>query len=265
MPWWNDEDWIDPSQWMVSCIEVMGTTHDMCWVMNTVTGESGLFKPESHWRKSAYCEYAASKIAQSLNIPSAKVIVGDFRGKPGCISFDVRKGCADRVVTGDALYNCGNLVNFEESKGSAVAYGRPDELSFLGLLPFLQRGAEISLVQMMFFDCITRNSGRHPSNFSFAIDSRPAISGLLPLYDHGWCIQENRFMRGGSAFGYYGPSSFHRSFPFDSLYECMLRDYPELIETMVEKAYSSEFKETTEKLECYGFIMRRIESFQKLK
>ncbi|MCL1912554.1 MAG: hypothetical protein FWG10_01395 [Eubacteriaceae bacterium] len=266
--WWHEKDWLDPNQWVMSGVEVSGTTGNMCWVMNTVTGDSGLFKPESQWRRSAYSEYAASKIAEALEIPSAKILVGKLFGASGCISLDVRKGCSDHVLTCGSLLRCGGLLNRKKSDGNEMVYDNPGEMSFQGLLPYLPPDAELGMAKMMFFDAVIKNSGRHGSNFMFAIDHRRAISGFLPLYDHGNALQQgvSRWGRGrreGSAFAYHGYASMRQTFPFDDLYACLRRDYPALVGSLVAKLRSGGFREATAKLECYDFIIERLNNLER--
>ena len=272
MSWWDEKDWIDPEQWIASGIEVMGTTSSMFWVTNIVTKEKGLFKPESNWRRSAYSEYAASKIGRALDIPCAKLLVGNIFGGGGCISMDVRKGYSQRVLAADSLGRCGSLLNLEESKDGKNVYDFPFEMSFQGLLPYLPDEVVLSLVKMLFFDIIIRNSGRHASNFSFAIDERRSITALLPLYDQGNAVLEDSSYPGddrrgggrgwgrrrGSAFPYYGVGGMRRPFPLDELIACLQRDYPETMSSLIAKARTPEFKQATESLECYDVIMGRV-------
>ena len=260
MSWWDEQDWIDPAQWVMSGVEVMGTTPGMCWVTNIVTKDRGLFKPESRWRRSAYGEYGASKLAAILEIPCAKVIVGELFGGGGCISFDVSRTSEYRVLVGSDLYLCGGLLNLEQSQVGDLVYDDPDEMSFLGLRPYLPANAETDMVRMMFFDCVTMNGGRHSDNYSFEVDARCAIRGMLPLYDHGWCFQEHRFMGRGSSFPYFG----RRGFLFEDLYVNIKRDYPELVAALASKARSDEFRETATKLEIYDFITQRVDEFESL-
>ncbi|MCL2631847.1 MAG: hypothetical protein FWD45_01990 [Coriobacteriia bacterium] len=276
MSWWNDNDWIDPDKWVMSGVEVVGTTQDMCWVINIETGDTGLFKPETQWRRSAYAEYAASKVAEELGVPSAKILVGELFEAGGCISMDVRKGFTDRVLSAGALGRCGGLYNRDKSRPGVPVYDNPRELSFQGLKPYLQPDAQENLIKMMFFDCVTRNGGRHESNLSFTVDGNRAISAMLPLYDHGWAIQDRgrgggrggggRGGRGGgSSFAYVGQGGFRANIPFEDLYTYMRRDYPELIDGMMAKAQSDQFRKTTTKLECYDFLIDRINAFADLK
>jgi hypothetical protein len=303
MSWWEETDWISSDEWEFTSYETRGTTPGMRWVMNTVTKDSGLFKPESRRKQSTYNEYAASKIAEVLKIPSAKVLVGKLFDLPGCISMDVRKGYSESIIIADSLLRFGELLNLKESRGEKMVYGSPVEMSFQGLLPYLSVEAELGLVKMMFFDCITGNPGRHESNYMFSVDNRRTISGLLPLYDHGLCFQElgylhdfssilgieigstsgddfrgwwrgggsGRGMRGGgrgliwrgSSFPYYGPGGFFSNFPFDELFGHMQRDYPELINTLTAIINSEEFREVATKLECYDFIVERVNRFEE--
>jgi hypothetical protein len=313
MNWLDEADVIDSEQWVVSGIEVMGTTPGMCWVANVQTKQMGLFKPETRWRESAYCEYAASKIASALDIPSARVLVGELFGFVGCISLDVRASVSEQALAAESLYRCGGLLELrqvidgeatagEATGGEATAgeatdseptdseptYSEPEEMSFEGLLPYLPPEAELGLVQMMFFDCISENTGRHESNYMFSIDDRRAISGMLPLYDNGICFQsvsssmgsligsdggEGRgrggrgrrpwFMRDGSSFPYYGEGGFHTSFPFNELYALIRRDYPETIGELVARTNSEEFRAVASKLGCYEFIIERINRFEQ--
>ncbi|MCL1802194.1 MAG: hypothetical protein FWG30_00920 [Eubacteriaceae bacterium] len=293
MSWWSESDWIDSEAWEFDEYEQRGTTPGMRWATNTLTGESGLFKPESYRKRSAYCEYAASKVAELLGIPSAKVLVGILANMPGCISLDVRSGYTDKIILADSLQWSGDLLKLRESSESERVYGRPSEMSFQGLLPFLTYEAELGLVKMMYFDCITDNPGRHESNYMFSIDSRGAINSLLPLFDHGLCFQEisylhdfctalgmdvgngrdefrgrgrgmrrGWFMFGGSSFPYFGRGGFGSSFPFDDLYGYIKNDYPELISYYSERIRSDEFRQGTASLGCYDFIMDKLDSFE---
>jgi hypothetical protein len=133
------------------------------------------------------------------------------------------------------------------------------------MLPYLPQQVEHSIVKMMYFDCITDNPGRNSRNYLLEIDGRPAITALLPLYDNEFCIQKPmKFMREGSAFHYYGSSSFpFGGFPFEVLYECMQRDYPELANSLEAKAKSKAFYEATKKLGCCDFMLDRVNRFGK--
>ena len=289
MNWLDEADIIISDQWMVSGIEVMGTTPGMCWVANVQTKQMGLFKPETRWRESAYCEYAASKIALALNIPSARVLVGELFGFVGCISLDVRAGVSEHALAAESLYRCGGLLELRNATDGEASYSEPEEMSFEGLLPYLPPEAELGLVKMMFFDCISENTGRHESNYMFTVDANRAISAMLPLYDNGICFQSVSgsvgsligsdgdagrgrggrgrrpwFMRDGSSFPYYGEGGFHTSFPFDELYALMRRDYPELIGELVARIRSDEFRAAASKLGCYEFIIERLNRFEQV-
>ncbi|MCL2044966.1 MAG: hypothetical protein FWG88_01085 [Oscillospiraceae bacterium] len=278
MNWWDDEDWIDPDEWTATVVEVVGTTYSMFWVTNKKTKERGLFKPESNWRRSAFNEYAASKIGNCLGVPCARLLVGNVFGGGGCISMDVRQGYSERILSGESLGRVGSLLNYEKSKDGKPVYDMPREMSFEGLLPFLPKEAELGMVKMMFFDSIIRNAGRHGSNFSFAIDDNRAITAFLPLYDQGNAVLEDtsssdyggrggRGGRGGwgrrrgSAFPYYGHGGMHRPFPLEELNKCIKRDYPDLVRELVAKTRTEEFRTITTRLDCYELMMDRVNEF----
>ena len=271
MSWWDENDWIEPEQWIASGVEVVGTTYSMFWVINILTKEKGLFKPESNWRRSAFSEYAASKIGGALGIPCARLYVGNAFGGGGCISMDVRQGYSEHVLSGDALGRCGGLLNLEKSKEGMDVHDLPNEFSFQGLRPYLPKEVEHSLVRMLFFDSIIRNSGRHGSNFSFAIDERRGIKALLPLYDQGNAVLEEMSSRGGSrgwgrrrgsAFPYYGHGGMRRLFALEEMNECLRRDYPDIIADLVEKSKGAQFKKVTTALECYETLAERVSEFE---
>ena len=273
MSWWEEEDWIDPDQWIASDIEVVGTTHSMFWVTNVVTKERGLFKPESNWRRTAYSEYVASKIGVVLGVPCAKILVGNIFGGGGCISMDVRKGYSDHILSGEELGRTGGLFNYHRSRGDRAVYDFPKEMSFQALLPYLPNDTELAMVRMMFFDSIIGNYGRHASNFSFAIDSSCAITAFLPLYDQGNAVlgassqgggRRGWGRRGGSAFPYYGHGGMHRPFPVDELYKCMRRDYPGLVSSLVLKTMSAEFRKVTTEYDCYDAITSKVNELESL-
>ena len=184
------------------------------------------------------------------------------------------------MLSGEDLWGIGGLLNQDALREGKTVYGEPEEMSFQGLRPFLPPTAVQGLLQMMFLDCITDNTGRHGSNFLFAIDERQAITEMLPLYDHGRCFEGTRlarggqndgFMRGrrgwgpmgdGSSFPYYGQGGFFCNFPFPVLYDHMRSDYPAFIGEMVSIMRSEGFRQVAAKLECYDFLIDKLEAFE---
>ncbi|MCL2136682.1 MAG: hypothetical protein FWH40_04060 [Coriobacteriia bacterium] len=276
MNWWEEQDWIDPDQWLMSGIEIKGTTPSMFWVINVQTHEKGLFKPDSNWRRSAFSEYAASKIAAALDIPCARIEVGNIFGAGGCISIDVRDGYQGHILAADNLSRCQGLLNYDESDDANAVYSKPGEMSFMGLLPYLPRQAEQGLIQMMFFDAIIGNFGRHLSNFYFTINAQRAITGLLPLFDQGNAMLSEASRQGGrgrgywgwggqdgSAFPYYGQGGMHRPFPFVDMFECMWEDYPDLLNELFLRARTARFEKVLNDFDCYNVVMERIDKYQR--
>jgi hypothetical protein len=141
MGWLDEKDRINPDEWVISGIEGTGTTQDMLMVANKMTKETGFFKSirdlsfmsssrgfieqNNPSQEASYYEYAASNLADVLEIPCAKILVGELFGKTGCISLDIRKGYNSRIVTGKFLPTCGKLLNYKQSQAGAPVFFIP--------------------------------------------------------------------------------------------------------------------------------------------
>ena len=256
--WLDPQDAIDSDIWVKMDDETEGSTPDICWVMNAATRKRGLFKPDRYGETESYNEYVASKIAFFLDIPCAKIEVGFLFGKFGCISHDCNNERRHRTSNGDSLFRCDALFNNKRSDTNGVIYDSPLEISFMGLIPYVSKETEIDLIKMMFLDCIMFNPDRHGGNFSFYINRCRAISGLMPLYDHGLCMRSD--LRDVSLFPYEG--RFEPSFA--ELFRRINADYPEFVSMMMKRVQSDEFNGLLNKLECACFIQGRIKKFVDL-
>jgi len=253
--WLGEQDIIVPAFWMKTDDEIEGSTLDICWVKNIETRKRALFKPDPVDNDAAYREYVTYKVAAFLGISCATIEVGSLLGRFGCISYDCNTERRHRISDGDSLYRCDKLFNDKKSDSNNTIYDSPIEISFRGLLPYVTKDTEIDLVKMMFLDCLMLNPDRHGGNYSFYINKQRAISGLMPLYDHGLCMRAD--LRDVSLFPYEG-----RTEPsFIDLFRSIRKDYPEFINGMMSKVFSADFAVLLKKLECYDFIMGRANRF----
>jgi len=260
LKWLADEDKIDPAMWVKLDDEIEGSTPDMCWVKNTANGARALFKPDNVIEKSevAYREYVTSKIAKFLEIPCAKIEVGELFGKFGCLSYDCNTERRHRISDGDSLYRCDTLFNNKRSDTNNVVYDSPVELSFKVLCQYITKETESDLLKMMFLDCLVLNPDRHGGNYSFYINRQRAISGLMALYDHGLCMRSD--LRDVSLFPYEG----RLEMTFAELFKSISSDYPGFAVSMMEKVKSDGFKLLLTELNCYEFIQNRIDKFDTI-
>jgi len=257
LAWLDPEDVIKSSEWEILDEETVGSTPDMCWVKNKITGKKALFKPNTHGKNEAYSEYAASKIAAFLFIKCARIEVGELFGKHGCLSYDCSDEKRYRVADGYSLHRCDVLFNNSRIDSINREYKNGIEISFKGLLPYISGEVEIDLVKMMFLDCLLKNSDRHPGNYSFYINFQRGLCGLMPLYDHGHSLFES--YRDISLFPYEGFTEL----PFERLYKLLIDNHYDVIENLLNKIKTAEAKELLSKLQCYDFINERLEKFHQ--
>jgi hypothetical protein len=257
--WLDFGDIIKSYEWELIDDETIGSTPDICWVRNVKTGKKALFKPNSHGKNEAYCEYAASKIAGFLNIACARIEVGELFFKYGCLSYDCSDEKRYRIADGYSLFRCDLLFNNFQKDSKDQEYKNGLEISFKGLLPYISKQTEVELIKMMFLDCLIKNSDRHPGNYSFYINFQRVLCGLMPLYDHGHSLFES--YRDISLFPYEGFAEL----PFDDLYRLLIKNHSEIVNDLLDKMKTAEAKELLIKLECYEFIWERLKNFQTLK
>jgi len=256
--WLHENDVINKLDWVKTDDEVDGSTPNICWVKNITNGKRALFKPDTFGDIQAYREYATFRIARFLEIPSAQIEVGLLFDKFGCLSYDCNLERRHRASDAESLYRCDTLFNNAKSDSVNRVYDSPLELSFSSLCQYITDDTKNELIRMMFLDCLVLNTDRHGGNYGFFINKHRAISGLMPLYDHGLCMRAD--LRDVSLFPYSGIQESS----FIELFSNLVKEHLSVVEPLLNKIQSDDFKSLVSDLKCSEFILDRVDRFCNL-
>ena len=151
------------------------------WLINE-NEEIGLFKfTKTKETKEHISEKLASDISKIIGIECAKIDVGTFNSRKGCMSYLINK--QDEILIEGInwinkiypLYDSNSLYDMEN-----------EEYYSLNMIfeSITGTNLENELLRMMIFDFIIGNSDRHQNNWAFLMDKQGDLK-MCPLYDNG--------------------------------------------------------------------------------
>ena len=217
------------SQWEYLYDETEGIHKDKAWLTNG--HERALFKPDTENSESA-AELETSRIAKALGIPCAEIEIIEYKGRKGCVSYDVKKH--GEPGTTYAYPDSLNAVRCRIAYGSKA----PNHPQFymteeVTLETVKSEMAHIlpKVVEMLFLDCLVRNDDRHGRNWELMIDRTGRILGMAPLYDHGLALWNDGTATDTCRMPYFDDVMLTHY----AMFEQLATEYPEQIAGLMEK------------------------------
>ena len=161
--------------------------------LQSATGEIGLFKfpkidPETLEITTEYVsEHLAHQIGNILEIETARVEIGTYNSRIGCMSYLINKP-DEAIIEGDAFIT-GKHPDYDLNLMQETSTGKYyciDHLIEISDEPIVID----SWIHMILFDFLIGNADRHQNNWAMLVkyDStdKPSLSGrFCPLYDNG--------------------------------------------------------------------------------
>ena len=182
---------IDFSKWNVydGASEGSGRSEKI-WLKSDV-GEIGLFKfpkinPSSNKETTEHIsEHLAHKIGNVVGVPTAKVDIGKYDGRIGCMSYFV---CEENEILKEGIW----FISAKFPKYDAEKMIDMDNNEYYCLRHLLEAVPGVlsttMWIRMMLFDFLIGNRDRHQSNWAVLIKLEKDKSVRLrwcPLYDNG--------------------------------------------------------------------------------
>lgn len=158
--------------------------------LQSMDGEIGLFKfpkidPETTDVTTEHIsEHLAHQIGNILGVETARVDIGTYQGRIGCMSYLLNK--ANECIVEGAIFILGNHPDYDMERMQEITTGRYyciDHLLEVSNSPTVTK----KWIQMMLFDFIIGNSDRHQNNWAIVIRyAGKSLRGMVcPLYDNG--------------------------------------------------------------------------------
>jgi hypothetical protein len=220
------------SQWRELKKERRGAMPKKAWLTD---GEhNALFKPDTPRKRESYFEYEASRIAEALGIPCAKIEIFKHEGKTGTLSYDVHESGFTYVPV-----NMVDLVSNSLHYSEVMPHGNLclEEIRNTPELKVL----ESATVDMLFLDTLIKNCDRHGNNWELKFaDDGETLVGIAPLFDHG--NSQQYAARDNSAVCFFSKDKESMTtFPtFKELFKNLCEYYPEQIGALLEKCENIE-------------------------
>jgi len=182
------------SNWRLFKHEERGAVEDKKWVMNE-GGELALFKPYDEFKNPIGAELNSYKVALALGIPCARIEEVTISGVDGIVSYDFREDGFTYCPGGGLIEKAvGFTLVRENSDGDIISpHGEPcgnitvQDIQTNKRLKPLEKG----VIDMLFFDCLILNQDRHGKNWEIKLDIKGEIAGIAPLFDHGYCLNDD--------------------------------------------------------------------------
>ena len=181
------------SNWKPYKDEKRGVVENKYWVINE-NGETALFKPYDEYKNPVGAEIGAYQVAKDLGVSCAKIEEVTIGGVDGIISYDFRED-EYTYCPGGRLWEKSHRLSLKRTDGEKQTLntsGKPygditvrDIQTDDRLKPL-----EKSVIEMLLFDCLVLNNDRHGANWEMKIDKHGRIAGLAPLFDHGFCMND---------------------------------------------------------------------------
>lgn len=189
----KEVDIIDYSSWLPYDGFAEGSGRSEKLWLQSADGEIGLFKfpkvdPDTLEVTTEHVsEHLAHRIGTILGIKTARVEIGTYDGRVGCMSYLINKKY-EAIVEG-AIFITGKHPDYDMDLMQETSTGRYYCLDHL-LEVTDSPGVLKKWLQMMLFDYLIGNSDRHQNNWAFLVkyagaDRRTLLARVCPLYDNG--------------------------------------------------------------------------------
>jgi hypothetical protein len=219
-----------PNDWNKSNEEAKGMTEDAIWLeIKSDPTVRALFKPNPEFNNTdlnlAQIEYESAQIADKLNIPHARTEVIKYNGQIGVLSFNTK----------DPKYRYKDISEFTDAQGfPAPKYGTPMHTSGTSLQTIKQKYPQLErdTVDMLFLDCLIKNTDRHSENREVKVDDKGNTLSLCPLFDFDAAL--NPKTENNTCKVLYCDTD-RLGTHFD-IFEELCADYPEQIKNLLDKA-----------------------------
>ena len=151
------------------------------WLRNDLSNEIGLFKfNKTEETKENVSEKLASDIAKAIGIPCARIEIGTYQGRIGCMSYLINE-INEQLIEGVSLinklyphYDPSTLYDDDNKMYYSIEMIRNSLIEF---------GLQDKIFNVLLFDFLIGNADRHQSNW--AILRKVSGVELCPLYDNG--------------------------------------------------------------------------------
>lgn len=144
--------------------------------------EVGLFKfPKTEHTTEHISEKLASTIAETLEIPCAKIDIGTYNGRMGSMSYRINN--ESQTLLEAVAFISAAFPNYDIDK----LYDSEKDIYYSYALTYPIAkilNVENDFFNMIIFDALIGNSDRHHSNWAVLVSSRSQIE-FSPLYDNG--------------------------------------------------------------------------------
>jgi hypothetical protein len=197
--------------WKIKKRERRGVVPNKCWVVNE-KGESALFKPYDEFSNPIDIEMRAYKLASALGIPCARIEEATIEGVDGIVSYDFREP--------EYVYRYGGhlpRISMQEIQDN-------ERLKSL----------EMPIVDMLFFDCLTKNPDRHGANWEPKINTDCEYTGIADIFDHGFCF-ENAVIGESQFLWDKKPVEYIFAISFNNLFMRLCESYPKRMGELLNK------------------------------
>jgi hypothetical protein len=240
------------SNWTEIGHERRGAMPKKAWMTDGV--HTALFKPDTPRKHESYFEYEASRIAEALGIPCAKIEIFKHDGKTGTLSYNVHEhGFSYYPITKANLSANGIEINSIPIPTCNISV---EDIRTNPALKVIEKDT----IDMLFLDTLIKNCDRHGNNWELKYSEDKELVGIAPLFDHG--NSQQYAARDNSAVCFFSKDKeFMTTFPtFKELFKNLCEYYSEQIGALLEKCENIElnafcaerFKEMKEEFERYG-------------
>lgn len=151
------------------------------WLKHSSTSQIGLFKfKKDADTKDHVSEKLASQLASLLEIPSAHVEIGIYKGREGSMSFLINRANEDLI---EGIWLINELYpNYSSERMFDDSINEYYSLEML-INSVEKYGLKKELLEMVIFDYLIGNSDRHQNNWAI-ISKGEREYGFSPLYDN---------------------------------------------------------------------------------
>jgi hypothetical protein len=203
-------------------------------VDNPEKNQLALFKPDTKMQKrpESQIELSVSKIAKALDIKCTSIEPFVYDGDNGVVSPNFKLNSDEHYIAAGKLFPDPNFPVQPKEK-TAQTTGLVDTLSFQEICEKCPHIRD-DMIKMAYLDCLTSNFDRNSSNWEFELNDDGEILGLAPLFDHGFCMENNHGF--DESLIHFEPSSEFGEYPTHfEMFEKLAEHYPKQIQDLLDR------------------------------
>jgi hypothetical protein len=177
-------------------------------------------------------ETSVSKIAKGLGVKCAETEAFTYNGNKGVLSHNYKLNSKDNYVAAGKLFPEPNFP-VQSKERTAQTTGLVDTLSFQEICEKCPHVRD-DMIKMAYLDCLTSNFDRNSSNWEFELNDEGEVLGLAPLFDHGFCMENNHDFD-ESLIHFEPPSEFGEYPTHYEMFEKLAEYYPKQIQDLLDR------------------------------